>query len=171
MTDNIFFLNRDGAGTLFPPPRRKRTGQCLRRLFPVLALCLLCLAAGCGKKGMPQPADTSKSFQWKEVQAKAVGNCMAFTGSFSGAYRNFDGVRLEIAGVNGPEDCPGCPFVPKEVVELSPAEAGFDKDKGTIAFSYCPIKAKAQRWRIAGISVYNRLPHTVSLEQMLVMEK
>ncbi len=135
------------------------------------ALCLacLCLFAACGKKGMPQPNDPSRSFSWKHVEAKAVGNCIAFTGAFQGAYDNYDGVRLELSRVNGPEDCPGCPFVPEEVLEFSPQETYFDKKSGTIAFSYCPSPANAYRWRLAGISIYNRLPHTVSPEQMLIV--
>ena len=131
-------------------------------------LCLL-LLAGCGKTGFPQPQDPSKSFHWTEVEAKIVGNCSAFTGSFEGEYRNFDGIRLEIARLNGPEDCPGCPFVPQEVAELSPNDAGFDRKAGAIAFSYCPQKAAAYRWRLAGISIFNRLPHTTMSDRLLVV--
>ena len=136
-------------------------------------LCLLSLLAlsGCGKKGFPQPQDPSKNFSWKEVDAKIVGNCLAFTGSFEGAHRNFDGIRLEIARLNGPEDCPGCPFVAQEVHEFSPAEAGFNPKDGTIAFSYCPRKSKAYRWKLAAMSIFNRLPHAVMVERLLVVDK
>lgn len=143
------------------------------RLYIVLALLLLCFVIagiqGCGKKGFPQPQDASKSFTWKEVEAKAVGNCLAFTGSFEGAYENFDGIRLEIAPLNGPDDCPGCPFVPKEVTEISPRDAGFDRKTGTVAFSYCPQKGNAYRWRLAGISIFNRLPHAVMIDRLIVV--
>lgn len=143
------------------------------RFLAVLIACLglLCLleTAGCGKTGYPQPQDESRSFRWKESDAKAVGDCLAFTGSFEGQYQNFDGIRLEIARLNGPEDCPGCPFVPQEVTELSPGEAGFDRQNGTIAFSYCPQKAKAYRWRMAAISIFNRLPHATMTDRLIVV--
>lgn len=142
------------------------------RLALLAAVCLLSLflLAGCGKKGFPQPQDTSKSFTWKEVNAKAVGNCLAFTGSFDGAFKNFDGIRLEIARLNGPEDCPGCPFVPQEITEISVRDTGFDRKNGTIAFSYCPQKAAAYRWRLAAISVFNRLPHATMVDRLLVVK-
>lgn len=137
-------------------------------LLPLLAIFCLLLPAGCGKKGFPQPQDTSKNFHWQNVEARLVGNCLAFTGTFEGEYRNFDGLRLEIARLNGVEDCPGCPFVPQEVVEFSPKDAGFDRKTGAIAFSYCPQKAAAYRWRLAGISIFNRLPHATMTDRLLV---
>jgi hypothetical protein len=135
-----------------------------------LSLLSLVAATGCGKKGFPQAQDSSKNFSWKEVDAKTAGNCLAFTGSFAGEYRNFDGIRLEIARLNGPEDCPGCPFVPHEVTELSVNEAGFDSADGSFAFSYCPQAASAYRWRLAAISIFNRLPHAVMSDRLLVVK-
>lgn len=137
--------------------------------FALLILLLALSAAGCGKKGLPQPRDNSKSFTWKEVEAKPVGDCLAFTGSFDGAYENFDGIRLELAPLNSPSDCPGCPFVPKEVTEISSRDAGFNRSTGTLGFSYCPQKAKAYRWRLAGISIFNRLPHATMTDRLLVV--
>lgn len=138
----------------------------------LLTLCLAAfLTAGCGKKGMPVPKDASKSFSWKEVQAQVIGKCLAFSGSFEGAYANFDGVRLEVAQVNGPDDCPGCPFVATEVTEISPKEAGFDKNTGSLAFSYCPQPANAYRWRLAGISRFNRLPHATMSDRISIVNQ
>ena len=149
-----------------------RASRALRKAF-LVGLCLLPLLAlsACGKKGFPQPQDPSKNFSWKEVNATAVGNCLAFTGSFEGEYKHLDGIRLEVARLNGPEDCPGCPFVAQEVHEFSPAEAGFNPKDGTIAFSYCPRKSKAYRWKIAAMSIFNRLPHAVMVERLLVVDK
>lgn len=151
-------------------PAITRATRLFRPVLPAL-LCLLCLflQAGCGKTGYPKPQDPSRSFRWQEVDAKVVGNCLAFTGSFEGAFQNVDGIRLEIARLDGPEDCPGCPFVPQEVAELSPRDAGFDSNTGAIAFSYCPRKAAAYRWRLAGISIFNRLPHATMVDRLLVV--
>lgn len=139
----------------------------------LIALVLLAayFLSGCGKSGYPLPRDESRSFAWQEVEAKPAGRCVAFTGSLSGAYQYLDGVRLELAPVNGPEDCPGCPFVPEEVTELTVRDVAFNRQDGTMAFSYCPTPAKAYRWRLAGISVFNRLPHATMTDRLLVMEE
>lgn len=126
------------------------------------------LLAGCGKSGYPRPGDESKNFAWEEVNAVMAGKCIAFTGTFSGEYQYLDGVRMELDIVAGPEDCPGCPFVPEEVTEFSPKDAGFNPKDGTISFVYCPQKAEAYRWRLAGISVFNKLPHATMIDRLLV---
>ena len=152
------------------PTSTARGPRILCTASAVLALLCLLLFTGCGKTGYPQPQDPSKNFSWKDVDAKVVGSCLAFTGSFEGQYQNFDGIRLEIARLNGPEDCPGCPFVPQEITEISPKDAGFDRKDGSIAFSYCPQqKAKAYRWRLAGISIFNRLPHAIMIDRLIVV--
>ena len=98
-----------------------------------------------------------------------AGNCIVFEGAFTGAYTYFDGIRLELAALSGPEDCPGCPFVAEEITELSPNDAGFDVAKGTVAFTYCPRKGQAYRWRLAGLSSFNRLPHATMVDRLLVV--
>lgn len=143
------------------------------RIFGAIAVissCLLILShlTACGKAGMPVPKDESRSFAWESVEASMAGRCIAFTGELSGAYRYFDGILLEIATLNGPEDCPGCPFVPSEVTELSTRDVNFKPNDGTIAFSYCPQTAKAYRWRLAAISVFNRMPHATMTDRFLV---
>ena len=141
-----------------------------RFLCCLMLCCILGLsAAACGKKGFPEPKDASRSFFWKETEAKVVGNCIAFTGSFEGAYENFDGIRLELSSLQGIDDCPGCPFVPKEITELSPRETGFNRKDGTVAFSYCPQPGNAYRWRLAGISKFNRLPHATMSDRMIMV--
>lgn len=138
----------------------------------MLALCLaLFCSAGCGRKGYPVPKDDSRGFAWQEVEARVIGKCLAFTGSFEGAYENFDGIRLEVASVSGPDDCPGCPFVPTEVTEISPKEAGYDSTKGSVAFSYCPQPSNAYRWRLAGISRFNRLPHATMTDRIIILNQ
>ena len=144
------------------------------RIFGLAAIlsgiCItLHLLNGCGKTGLPQAQDESRSFAWKEVNAGNIGRCIAFTGGFTGAYQYFDGIRLEIDSISGPEDCPGCPFVPDDVAEISPKDAGFNAKDGSIAFSYCPQPAPAYRWRLAGISAFNRLPHATMIDRRLVV--
>lgn len=135
-------------------------------VIPVL-LALFCGLGGCGKTGMPTPEDESRSFFWESAEATMAGRCVAFSGQLSGAYQNFDGIRLEIATLNSQDDCPGCPFVPTEVTEISVGDSGFDRKSGSIAFSYCPQPAKAYRWRLAAISVFNRMPHATMTDRFL----
>ena len=127
--------------------------------------------AACGKAGLPDPGDPSKNFSWKTSTAKSIGACLAFSGTLEGAYVNVDAVRLELSPVNGPEDCPGCPFVAKETISFSPKEAGLQKNSGNFSFSYCPPKAKAFRWRLIGINMYTSLPYAVTPVQFTPMDQ
>ncbi|MDR2076957.1 MAG: hypothetical protein LBP61_08535 [Desulfovibrio sp.] len=135
-------------------------------LLSLFLLCCLLILPACGKKGPPEPRDSSRTFRWAEVQAEMTGPCLGFSGSLEGAYGNLDGIRIELSPVNGPDDCPGCPFVPREIALFSPSDAGFDPRSGEIAFAYCPVPAMAYRWRLIGISVYTSLPHAVSAVKM-----
>lgn len=143
----------------------------LRPLLAVLLASSVLLLAACGKEGMPQPRNTAKTFAWKNVTAKESGNCIIFSGIFEGAHENLDQIRLELASVNGPEDCPECPFVPKEIVFFSKQEAGYNDALGEIRFSYCPKKAPAYRWRLAGVSIFNSIPHSISPVRILVTDQ
>ncbi len=139
------------------------------RIASFIVALVLCLTfTACGKKGNPEPRDAGQSFSWVTVEAIMAGKCLAFSGTLQGAYGNLDGVRLELSAVGGPDDCPGCPFVPREVYVFSPADAGFNAKAGSVAFSYCPSKAEAYQWRLIGMSVYNSLPHAVSPVQTTV---
>lgn len=124
---------------------------------------ILCLAmAACGKRGNPVPNDPSKTFSWKEATATMAGKCIAFAGTLEGAYGNLDAIRMEISPVGDGEDCPGCPFVPRETHMFSPLDAGFNSRDGSLGFSYCPSRGDVWQWRLIGISVYSSLPHAVS---------
>ncbi|MDR2161891.1 MAG: hypothetical protein LBO77_07150 [Desulfovibrio sp.] len=128
---------------------------------PVLLGCFV-LTAACGKKGDPEPRDEARTFRWAEAEAAMAGPCLAFRGVLEGAFANLDGIRVEVAPVQGSENCPGCPFVPRETAQFSPRDAGFDPASGAVTFAYCPGPAPAYLWRIIGINIYTALPHAVS---------
>ncbi len=158
---------------------KSRSTQPAKARTPLLKIILLALllaviagfGASCGKKGDPEPQDLSKAFTWKEDSASSVNYCFVFSGALDGAYGNLDHLRLELAAVSGPEDCPGCPFVPGEIQVLTPAEAGFDSINGTVSFTYCPKQSPAYRWRVSAINIHKNLPFAATQEQMLIMTK
>jgi len=136
----------------------------------LVPLCLVVMLSGCGKTGYPKPPESARSFAWERSNAEAVGNCIFFSGSFSGAHRHFNGIRLELQALASIDDCPGCPFTPNEVVELSLRETGFNPDNGSVGFSYCPrTPAPMYRWSMAGMSEYSRMPHAVMVSDRLLV--
>jgi len=136
----------------------------------LLPLCLIVILSACGKTGNPVPPHSARSFTWASTNAEGVGACIVFTGTFSGAHRHFNGIRLELQSLTGIDDCLGCPFTPDEVMKLSPREAGFNPDNGSVAFSYCPRKpAPVYRWRMAGINEYGRIPHALMVSDRLLV--
>lgn len=149
-----------------------RTRTFIIRTFTGLILLLgLPLLVSCGKTGLPQANDPKRNFAWETIEAKPYNKCLAFEGQLSGAYQYLDRVRLELAPIDSPADCPGCPFLPKDDVLLTPKEAGLNMGDGTVTFSYCPRPAKAYRWQVSGISRYSRVPNAVSNDQITLFEE
>lgn len=141
----------------------------VRILLLGMMLCLP-LLAGCGKYGDPQPRQASRSFVWQEVNITPIANCLEVQAVMSGVYNNLESVLLEIDPVNGPEDCPGCPFEPSESYTQEKNSKVFNPNRGTLHFTYCPRqKGAAYRARIVGINVFDTSRHAVSGEHMVIM--
>ena len=127
-----------------------------------LALLLVFVLSGCGKTGDPRPRLATRSFAWQEVEALSAGPCLDITAVISGVYSNLDSVLLEFADVSD-GDCPGCPFIVKEQIELRDLNKLFDQAKGELRFSHCPrVKAPAYRLRLVGVNIYDTSRHAVS---------
>ncbi len=93
-------------------------------------------------------------------------------GAISGNINNVESIRLDLAPVNGPEDCPGCPFNPREYAEFSAADIQLDTQSGRFAFSHCPgISALSYRWRLVGKNAYSGLPYVLTNPRMTVMSR
>ena len=113
----------------------------LRALFAAaLTLCLLVPLVGCGKEGPPKPRKSSRSFVWQQVDITPVGNCLEVNAIMSGVYTNLSPVILEIDGVSGPEDCPGCPFQPSETYSSDKPSEISNPNTGTLRFFSCPLE-------------------------------
>ena len=143
----------------------------------VPVLCLLLVAAGCGKKGDPVPQDKKNLFVWEKADAAFTKNgCLVVSAQMSGATRNVDGFSIELEPLAAstdstlpkelqtPQDtCEGCPFTPRDTQELTPQQA-VPTDGGTrYAFTYCPtIKAAAYRWRLVARNVFMSFPFALT---------
>jgi hypothetical protein len=135
----------------------------------LICLCPAALSA-CGKDGDPKPRQSTRSFVWQEVNITPIANCLEVRAVMSGVYNNLESVILEMDAVNGPEDCPGCPFSPGETYTQEKNSKVFDPNRGALHFTYCPRqKGAAYRARIVGVNVFDTSRHAVSAEHMVIM--
>ena len=139
-------------------------------LMQIVMLLSTVFILSCGKEGMPVPPENVRNFEWKTTSARKQGDCIIFSGTFEGSHQNLKQIRLELAPVDE-ENCPTCPFLPKETVFFSTKEAGYEENIGQVSFAFCPQKASAYRWRLIGLSVYSRSPNTVSPINIIHMEE
>ena len=140
----------------------------------VLIMTSLMLAAvllgGCGKSGMPSPRKTQETFTITEHTLSAMGDCVVAKGTASGAVKNVESIILEVAPIQSYDDCPGCPFTPRESGEFPVADIQLDPQNGQFMFSYCPsIQAPMYRWRLVGKNVFRGLPYATTTPKILVM--
>ncbi len=127
--------------------------------------------AGCGKMGDPKPVKSPEMFDFAASSASGTeNNCLIVQGTVNGKIANVETLVLELSPVNGPEDCPGCPFNPREYAEFSASDAQLDDESGRFAFSYCPVTpAPMYRWRLTGKNVYHGLPYVLTNPRVTVM--
>ena len=150
-------------------------GTTLPRFFPpVFILTILMLTAlllgGCGKSGRPSPQKTQETFTITGHSLSPMGDCLVAKGTVNGAVQNVDQLILEVAPIQSQEDCPGCPFVPRETGEFSQDDIQLDIQNGQFMFSYCPsIQAPLYRWRIVGRNAFRGLPYVTTTPRILVM--
>ncbi|MDR2891944.1 MAG: hypothetical protein LBV80_02505 [Deltaproteobacteria bacterium] len=146
-----------------------------KKILPLSALCLLLAILftlpACGVKGDPKPRQSSRSFVWQEVTITSAGACLDVNAVMSGVYTNLSAVMLELSEVNGPQDCPGCPFLPSETYTVDNFDRLFNRQNGTLRFSYCPRTptAMSYRARLIGANVFDSSRHAVSPEQTVAM--
>ena len=140
-----------------------RTGTC------GLILLLALTAVGCGKIGNPSPAKSPDVFDFAASSAASSGNCLVIQGTISGAAANLEYMGLELAPLSGPDDCPGCPFNPRESTEFNDTDIQLDAN-GRFTFSYCPdLAAPMYRWRLVGKNVHRGMPYVLTNPRVVVM--
>ena len=139
---------------------------CLALAFLVLVGAL----SACGVAGQPKPRRAAQDFTLHNVLAVQAGSCMVAHGTAQGVIANVDRIDMELAPIQGPEDCPGCPFNALEHETFTPADANLNMETGVFLITYCPVlKADSYRWRLVGRNVYPGLPYVVTAPQILVM--
>ncbi|MCC8194759.1 MAG: hypothetical protein LIP28_08965 [Deltaproteobacteria bacterium] len=146
----------------------------LYRLLPVVCLTglliLTALCGGCGKSGMPSPKKTQDTFTITGPALSPMGDCLVARGTAQGAIRNVEYITLEISPIQSYDDCPGCPFVPRESGEFAASDIQLDPQSGQFMFSYCPAeRAPMYRWRLVGRNVFRGLPFATTTPQVMVM--
>jgi len=150
------------------------TRSTLTKLCSGLLVALLAaspMIAGCGKKGWPQPRDTSDSFSWVRANATPASGCIRVEAELNGNLRNIEYIALELQTAGSAEDCPTCPFNPNERVEYHPEDLGITSQQGAFSTLYCPTrKSDAYRWRLVGVNVYGTLEHATSTVRGVEME-
>lgn len=118
--------------------------------------------AGCGKTGTPKPRQATRSFVWQEVNVTPAGDCLDIQAIMSGVYSNLESVLLEFSDVSD-GDCPGCPFVVKEQIQVDDLNKAFNAATGELRLSHCPrVRAPAYRLRLVGINIYDTSRHAIS---------
>ena len=143
----------------------------LRFTLPLLMLTALFLAA-CGKAGMPVPKKTQDTFTITGASVAVMGQCLAASGTVTGAVDNFDRIMIEIDPIQSYDDCPGCPFVPKDFRDYPASDVQFDAKTGQFLLSFCPTEsAPMYRWRLVGKNVYPGLPYATTTPQVVIMQK
>jgi hypothetical protein len=108
------------------------------------------------------PRQITRSFAWQEVTVTPAGPCLDINALMSGVYSNLDSVLLEFADVSD-GDCPGCPFIVKEQIEVRDLGESFNQERGELRFSHCPrVAAPAYRLRLVGVNIFDTSRHAVS---------
>jgi hypothetical protein len=143
----------------------------LRFTVSMLMLISLFLAA-CGKAGMPIPKKTQDTVTITGAGVTVMGECLAASGTVTGAVTNFERIMIEVDPIQSVDDCPGCPFVPHEYKDFSASDAQFDAGTGQFLLSFCPAEAAPMyRWRLVGKNVYPGLPYATTTPQVVIMKK
>ena len=136
----------------------------------IAGLCILSFAGGCGKKGMPQPKDSSQAFTFARVTTSSAGDCLTVQGKLQGTVKNVEAISLELEAIGADFNCPTCPFRPSERQDYSKAEAGL-LNEDTFSVQYCPRSgASSYRWRMIGKNVFQNLDYAVSPTRIVDVE-
>lgn len=142
------------------------------RNYICLVLVLLCLGA-CGKRGDPVPRDQKNVFRLEKIEARYLDNdCLSLGVILGGAAQNVQDFSLELEPLNTQPDpnlppelqlaqdtCEGCPFTPRQVVNLKPDSV----QNSLYNFTYCPKPVAAgYRLRLVVKNVFLSFPYVLS---------
>ncbi|MBO4312463.1 MAG: hypothetical protein J5828_05650 [Desulfovibrionaceae bacterium] len=143
----------------------------MKKFTLLLLILLLGLALpACGKKDNPRPKDQEKLFAWKAAKGvlfsgtrdKAPVRCLAVTADLTGAAHNVERFLLEIEPQTE-NVCKGCPFMPEEIITVTPQRVQTAGNTTRLSFEACPAQsAPAYRWRLVAQSLFKSVPHVFS---------
>lgn len=129
-----------------------------RCLVGVVAVCLLVVGAGCGKKGWPEPRLDEDRFSWGQIQHQRQDACLDARALVLGAVNKVGPVYLEWMRWEGPEDCPECPFTRTGRTLLRERSSEIKRQNGVIRILFCEWEPDVSyRWRLVGWNVHRGL--------------
>ncbi|HIU17387.1 MAG TPA: hypothetical protein IAB01_02925 [Candidatus Avidesulfovibrio excrementigallinarum] len=142
----------------------------MKRLTILLTLLAASLVIACGKKELPVPQDARNLFAWKAAKGETFvsvengtpRNCLSVTADLTGSARHVARYLLEVEPRTA-DICPGCPFMPEEIVEVTPESIISAGDVTRMTFVYCPRNSTDNyRWRLAAHSTFASVPYQFS---------
>ena len=142
----------------------------MKRLTILLTLLVASTLIACGKKELPVPQDARNLFAWKAAKGETFvsaddgtpRNCLAVTADLTGSDRHVARYLLEVEPRTA-DICPGCPFMPEEIVEVTPETIIKSGDVTRMTFAYCPRNSTdSYRWRLAAHSTFASVPYQFS---------
>ena len=145
-------------------------GKIMKRLTILLTLLAASLVIACGKKELPVPQDARNLFAWKAAKGETFvsvengtpRNCLSVTADLTGSARHVARYLLEVEPRTA-DICPGCPFMPEEIVEVTPESIISAGDVTRMTFAYCPRNSTDNyRWRLAAHSTFASVPYQFS---------
>ncbi len=123
-----------------------------------VAVSLLVIGTGCGKKGWPEPRLDEDRFTWGPIQHQRQGACLDARALVHGAANKLGFVYLEWMRLDTAEDCPDCPFEVTERVRLGDGSSEFKRQNGVIRILFCEWDPESSyRWRLVGLNVHRGL--------------
>ncbi|WP_041720121.1 hypothetical protein [Pseudodesulfovibrio piezophilus] len=126
------------------------------RMIATIVFLLSTTLFGCalGKKEWPVAQKSEDLFKLTLISGARRDNCLLLQVAVSGASQRLYRASIQYDTVGGElGTCEGCPFIPRDVVNFTRDQDGFDMEGETLSLSMCSLDPKIEyRFRVAGKS-------------------
>lgn len=133
-----------------------------QHVITILLMALL-LLSGCtlGMKDWPRPVDKQDTFSLSLAKGERKDKCLVLSLKVRGAVDKLSHVTIqyEMVGDAPGSGCPGCPFMPREAIRISPGDANYNLNGDVLDLTMCELEAgREYRFRIIGVNALTSLP-------------